>query len=253
MRSVSKTISTCLMIALPLALGACGKTATNKKAIDALDEKLVGKNSDPQMNMAVQDRILVDPNLADSANSNAVRAAPTPLQSPLPANVAPDGAPATAAPQQNALHAPTPKAIPASSCKNCGDNRAVTLGGLAQDQLGNSNTGCNANIQYSATWAMRMPAAFAVYPRARVTEAAGATSGPCAMRAVSFATSAAMRDVVDYYYTTAKHAGYSTQYETRAGEHTLGGTRKDGAAYVITFNPHVGGGTDVDIVANHGQ
>jgi hypothetical protein len=99
-----------------------------------------------------------------------------------------------------------------------------------------------------------MPTEFPVYPKGRVTEAAGVEGGICDIRVVSFSTSASMQAVADYYYTRARKSGFTADYEVRDGEHVLGGTRdNDGGAYVVTLNALPGGGTSVDIVANNGR
>jgi hypothetical protein len=261
MRAQSKSLRLSLGIALalcaPLALGACGKTASNAAAVDALDEKLTGKGSDPAMNTALDDRILVDPEMTDGANVTVVKTADKPLNGALPPDNGYDGDIASGEELDSAkmMRAPKPTVITAEDCQNCGDNRAVTLGALADQQGVKRGKGtCDAKLQYGAAWATRMPYEFPVYPRGRVQEAGGVENGLCDIRAVSFSTSAAMQDVVDYYYSRAKHAGFSADYEVRAGEHVLGGVRdKDGGAYVITLNAHPGGGTAVDIVANNGR
>jgi hypothetical protein len=243
-------------IALPLTLGACGKTKSDKDAVAALDEKLVGKGSDPVMNAALDDRILVDPNLADSSNMTTVAEAVKPLNAAQPADNGYEGSTPSAADLADTkiMRAPAPKIVAASDCTGCGESRAVTLGGLAKDQgMAKSKGGCNAKIQYGAAWATRMPAEFPVYPKGRVKEAAGTQGAPCNLRVVSFTTSAAMQDVVDYYYSRARRAGYTASYEIRAGEHMLGGTRaSDDGAYVVTFGRAPGGQTSVDLVANRG-
>jgi hypothetical protein len=125
---------------------------------------------------------------------------------------------------------------------------------LAKDQgVTRTKGGCNAKMQYGAIWATRMPAEFPIYPKGRVKEAAGTAGAPCNIRVVSFTTSAAMQDVVDYYYSRARRAGFTAEYEIRAGEHMLGGTRtSDDGAYVVTFGRAPGGQTSVDLVANNG-
>lgn len=244
-------------LALPLALSACGDKKTNEDAIAQLDEKLTGQGSDPAMNNALDDRILVDPALTDSANVTTVREADQPLNGALPADNGYEGA----LPDKNDLQdtkmmrAPKPTLVAAGECVSCGEHRAVTLGGMAKDQNMQRGKGtCAAKIQYSAKWATRMPAAFPIYPKGRVKEAAGIDGGKCDIRVVSFTTSAKRADVVDYYYSRAKQAGYTAEYQIRAGEHTLGGVRNtDDGAYVVTFNSAAGGGTSVDIVANNGR
>lgn len=240
-----------------LSLAGCGKSSGDEADIAKLDEKLTGKGADPAMNAALNDAILVDPAMTQGANVNVVKAADKPLSGALPADDGYDGAIASGEELDSVklMSAPAPVVVAAQDCRNCGENRAVTLGALAEDQGVKRGKGtCDAKLQYGANWATRMPAEFPVYPRGRVKEAGGVEGGICDIRVVSFTSSAPRQDVVNYYYTRAKRSGFSADYEIRSGEHTLGGTRDhDGGAYVITFNPHPGGGTDVDIVANNGR
>jgi hypothetical protein len=250
------TLPFLLGVALALPLAACGSSATDEAAVADLDNKLVGKGSDPEMNVALNDRILVDPDLTDSANVNTVKAADKPLSGAIPADSGYDGdASIEALDSAKLMRAPKPVTVAAEDCKGCGEQRAVTLGALAADQGVTRGKGtCDAKLQYGAGWANRMPAEFPVYPRGRVKEAGGVDGGICDIRVASFTTSAAMQSVLDYYYTRARRSGYSAEHQLRAGEHVLGGTRdNDGGAYFITFNAAPGGGTSVDIVANNGR
>jgi hypothetical protein len=250
------TLPLLVSVALVLPLAACGETNSDEAAVAELDNKLIGKGSDPAMNAALNDRILVDPDLTDSANVNTVKSADKPLSGALPADSGYDGdASIEALNGAKLMRAPKPTVVSAEDCTNCGENRAVTLGALAADQGVTRGKGtCDAKLQYGADWATRMPAEFPVYPRGRVKEAGGVDGGICDIRVATFTTSTAMQNVVDYYYTRARKSGFSTEHQIRAGEHVLGGTRdKDGGAYFITFNPHPGGGTSVDIVANNGR
>lgn len=244
-----------LTLALPLA--ACGgKTDDADAAVAALDNKLVGPGSDPAINAALNDRILVDPELTDSANVNSVKSAELPLSAAIPPDSGYDGD-TNIAVLDNAklLRAPKPTVVAAEDCTSCGEQRAATLGALAADQgVARGKGTCEAKLQYGAGWAGRMPPEFPVYPRGRVKEAGGVDGGICDIRVVSFTTSVAMQDVIDYYYTRARKSGYNAEHQIRAGEHVLGGTRGiDEGAYFITFNRHAGGGTAVDIVANNGR
>lgn len=243
-------------LAMPLLLAACGGDTADDQSVAELDEKLTGKGSDPALNAALDDRILVDPQLTDSANVTAVGEAAQPLNGARPADTGYEGSAASAEDLADTkiIRAPSPTIVAAEDCANCGDKRAVTLGGLASDAAAGRGKGtCEAKLQYGAAWATRMPPEFPVYPRGRVNEAGGVDGGLCDIRAVSFVTSSAMQDVVDYYYSRARRSGYSAEYQIRAGEHTLGGVRSvDSGAYIITFNK-IASGTAVDIVANNGR
>ncbi len=240
-------------LALAVPLAACGETTTDDAAVADLDSKLTGKGSDPAANAALNDRILVDPALADSANVNAVKDSDRPLSGATPADVG--DASIEALDSAKLMRAPKPKVVAAGDCATCGEKRATTLGALAADQGVTRGKGtCDAKLQYGAGWANRMPSEFPVYPRGRVKEAAGVDGGICDIRVATFTTSTAMQNVVDYYYTRARKSGFSAEYQILAGEHVLGGTRdNDGGAYFITFNAAPGGGTSVDIVANNGR
>jgi hypothetical protein len=250
------TLPLLLGVALALPLAACGKDDSNDAAVAELDSKLVGKGSDPEMNAALNDRILVDPDLTDSANVNTVKEANRPLSGAVPPDSGYDGdASIEALDSAKLMRAPKATVVAAEDCTNCGEKRATTLGSLAADQGVTRGKGtCDAKLQYGAGWASRMPPEFPVYPRGRVKEAGGVDGGICDIRVATFTTSAAMQNVIDYYYTRARKSGYSAEHQLRAGEHVLGGVRdNDGGAYFITFNATPGGGTAVDIVANNGR
>jgi hypothetical protein len=242
-----------------LALVSCGNSDTKAKGIDALDEKLAGKGSDPAMNAALEDRILVDPELSESANSNMVKATDTPLDGAVPPDTGYEGdtsAASEALAAAKLIRAPKPKLVADADCTTCvRTSSGQTLEDMAAMQGVKRGKGtCSDKLQYGAVWSTRMPAEFPIYPKGRVKEAGGVEGGLCDIRAVSFSTSASIESVADYYYTRAKRAGYSSDYELRKGEHVMGGTRdKDGGAFVVFLNPLPGGGTDVDLVANNGR
>jgi hypothetical protein len=242
---------------LSLTVAACGPAKNADNSVAALDEKLSGKGSDPAMNAALEDRILVDPALADSSNSNMVKAPDQALDGSVPPDTGYEGSTASAEELNSGklMRAPKPKIVDAKDCRDCGSTQGQTLESMAAEQGVKRGKGtCAAKLQYGAGWAARMPTEFPVYPKGRVDEAAGVEGGICDIRVVSFSTSAAMQSVADYYYTRARRSGFTADYEVRNGDHVLGGTRdNDGGAYVITLNPISGGGTAVDIVANNGR
>ena len=250
------TVPLMVGVALLLPLAACEKNTTDDAAVADLDNKLTSKGSDPAANIALNDRILVDPELTDSANVNTVKDSDRPLSGAIPADVGPGGdVSIEALDSAKLMRAPKPTIVAAGDCAGCGEKRAITLGALAADQGVTRGKGtCDAKLQYGAGWANRMPPEFPVYPRGRVKEAGGVDGGICDIRVATFTTSAAMQNVIDYYYTRARKSGFSAEHQLLAGENVLGGTRDhDGGAYFITFNAAPGGGTAVDIVANNGR
>lgn len=242
------------LVAVPLALSACGQRQDDSN-LDTLDAELADRNNaanakDPALVSALQDQIMVDPQLASQANGDAVRPPSQPYASPIPPDAATGTRPVVDAKQLR--HAPA--ADPKAGCPQCqAADGAVTLGALAGRQSDRRTRGCSANVQYSTSWANRLPADLPLYPDARVTEAAGSSTGGCALRIVSFASASPLQTVIDWYYTRATQAGYSAEHRTDGDQHVLGGTRdRDGGAYVLYVSPRPDGGSDVDLVANNG-
>lgn len=250
----------CLMI--PLALAACGAKPAADSNIDSLDAELAGGNAtgntrDPAMMSALQDQIMVDPALAGQSNNDAVRPPQQPYSGATPpdsvAAPKPDSNAATAGGSSSGGSKPTPP--PSGDCPQCKvKNDSVTLGALAKRQADRRIAGCAGNLQYSTAWVGRLPADLPLYPDAKVDEAAGATSGNCALRVVSFSTGASIQAVLDYYYGRATSAGYSAEHQANGGQHVLGGVRaKDGGAFMIYIEKRADGRTEVDIVVNNGN
>jgi len=239
-----------VLFALPLALAACSYSDDR----DAAENQLAaaGANgTDPALTAALQDQIMVDPRLGQQANGDSVRPPTQPYSGPLPSDgIAANNAPP---PGDGVLHAPPPN--PSQPCTKCRAARdAATLGGLAVRQGDGRTSACAASLSYSAQWATRLPADLPLYPQARVTEAAGSTSGSCALRVVSFSAAQPMQALIDWYYTRASRAGYSAEHQADGTEHVLGGARdRDGGAYMIYFTARADGGTDVDLIANNGS
>lgn len=239
------------MIALPLALSSCGRDDDADRDLSELDESLTNV-SDPALRGALEDRIIVDPELASRANGNAVRPSDRPVTGAIPAEIR---ATQYDAPVGGKLFR-APKAVEAPPCPGCDSQRPVTLGALAreQDQRRGPEGGCAANLEYGMAWANRLPAEFPLYPKAKLMEAAGARDGKCNLRAVSFVTDQPMQNVIDFYYTKALRFGFNAEHQLLDGDHVLGGVRaSDEGAYFITFTKNSSGGTAVDIVANNGR
>lgn len=249
------------VVALPLALLACGKREEDRN-LDSLDNELVeagsgGTNaSDPAMTAALHDQIMVDPALTQHANADSIR----PPAQPYSGGVPPTGIAQTPGSNTGTAGAATSETIkpapaPSTDCPGCTAAReSLTLGALASRQKDRRTSACAGAMRYSASWADRLPVDVPLYPGARVTEAAGANSATCALRAVSFSTNARLQTVVDWYYTRVTNSGFTAEHQSDGTQHTLGGTRDgDGGAYVLFLSPRRDGGTDVDLIANNGH
>lgn len=248
-------------VAVPLALVACGQRDQDRN-LDTLDNELVEAGSgnanvsDPAMTAALHDQIMVDPALTQHANADSVR----PPAQPYSGGVPPVTAAPTSGTAAGTLGASTSETIksapaPTKSCPGCTAAReSLTLGALAARQSDRRTSACAGAMRYSASWANRLPADVPLYPDAHVTEAAGANTDACALRAVSFSTNARLQTVVDWYYTRVTNTGFTAEHQSDGAQHTLGGTRdRDGGAYVLFLKPRRDGGTDVDLIANNGK
>ncbi|MDP8913666.1 MAG: hypothetical protein M3N39_08845 [Pseudomonadota bacterium] len=221
-----------------ISLAACQQRSPNSELAN-LDNQIIANETDPALTSALEDQILVDPALTQQSNKNAVRPAesPTQAQYPLPSDAAQSGRRAA------------PGSRPGASGQTSG--RVQTAGAADTSTAGGAD--CAPGLNYGPVWASRLPAAFAVYPGARLTEAAGNDRGDCRSRIVTFTTNAPPQRVLDYYRSRAAGAGYSAEHQMRQGDHILAGTagQSDNAFYLI-LTPLRGGGSDVALITNGG-
>ena len=106
---------------------------------------------------------------------------------------------------------------------------------------------CAGQVSYTMRWAARMPPAFPVYPRGSVQEAAGTDEDTCALRVVNFITPVPMGDVLDFYFTRARNAGFSADHSLQGGDNVLAG-RKEGRAFAVYARELASGLVEVDLV-----
>jgi hypothetical protein len=198
---------------------------------------------DPALSGALNEPIMVDPDLVGQNRANSAASLPS-LDDSLPAIDA--GPEAVAAARAEALRvvggpgrmkkAPEPREtsgpLPADA--------ALTIAARA-------STRCAARVETTAEWAARLPHAFPVYPRGAVQEAAGTDAGDCALRVVSFVTPVPLGEVMDFYFTRARTAGFSAQRLLHDGDDVLAGV-KGGASYVVYARRRPSGNTEVDLV-----
>ncbi len=241
-----RTIGFILFVFLPLALAGCGGA---DMANNTLSDAELGNAADPALTGALQDQIMVDPQLGRQANGDAIR----PPSQPYSGGVPDDAVAANGSKVDTAGLLKTPAPVSGKECPQCVAAReSVTLAGIAARQTNARTKACAGSLKYSARWAQRLPADLPLYPQARVTEAAGA-QGNCALRVVSFSAAQPMETLLDWYYTKAVRAGYSAEHQVDGAQHILGGTRaRDDGAYVLFLTARKDGGTDVDLVANNG-
>ena len=213
---------------LSLALSACGGAPDNTSELDRLDSKLGGKgDADPALAAALEDQIMVDPELAAQSNDDSIRPPDEPYAAAIP-----PGEPGTNRPA------------------------GQTLGVLAAQQAQAAKdkfNGCSLDVAYSLQWANRLPQDLPLYPGARVSEAAGSDYEGCRLRVASFTAPAPPKTVAGYYLELAKRSGFR-ESTTKDGQGLMvsGWRPGDGAAFYALLNAS-GTGTSVDLVSNRGR
>lgn len=206
---------------------------------------------DPATVAALSDPITIDPDLAHQNRGDSIASIPS-YDGSLP--TVDNDTEAVAAARAEALQllggpgklrkAPAPEPIageiPAGAELSAAARAAVAPG---------ANADCAARVQYTMRWAARLPAAFPVYPRGAVQEAAGTDDEGCSLRVVNFVTPVPLDEVMDFYYSRAIAAGFSAQRVLKDGDDVLGGV-KGKASYTIFARRLPSGNTEVDLVAS---
>jgi hypothetical protein len=229
-------------LAAVLSLSACKGQETE---LAKLDNQIIGNDTDPALTDALEDQIMVDPALTQQSNKNAVRSptAPPQAQYPLPAGGQAKAPAASGAAPAGAPGRPNAAAAPAQGVQRASAAHPAT-GGEAD---------CAPSLNYNRGWARRLPPAFAVYPGARLTDAAGNDSAGCRARIVTFTTDAPPQRVLEHYRARAVGAGYSAEHQMRGADHVLAGAAgAGGAAFYLILTPLRGGGSDVAMITNGG-
>ena len=209
-RSVPLLRSAALCAAL-LALSGCGRGDDNNLA--AIDNALLANGADPALTSALEDQILVDPNLVQQAHPNTVRPPESPVQAQYPAG------------------------------------SARQASGAAGTAAGGGD--CGGDFQYGRQWANRLPAGFTVYPGGQITDAAGNGAGNC--RVVTFRTGDRFDRVLAYYRDAAARAGFSVEQQARGSDRVMGGVNADSdGAYYLIVTPQANG-SEVALIVNNGR
>lgn len=207
-----------------LALAACNRAGDGNNLAE-MDNSLIGNGADPALTSALEDQILVDPNLVQQSNPNTVRPPETPVQAQYPAGSAAAGGGGGA---------------------RGGEASATAAGGDAP-----MRSACGVPFTTNNGYARRLPAEFPMYPGGRLTEAAGADRGDCHVRVVTFATPDPYNRVLEHYRSLAARAGFSAEQQARGGDQILGGTNGEAAYYLIVTPARAG--SDVALIVNNGR
>lgn len=227
-----------LLAGLASAVLLAGCNQANKKASDA--------EQDPALTGALNDQIMVDPQLSGQ-NGAAVAAGGGAVE--LPPEQRSAAAIAAAMQEAARLVGGTIENAPQAGAGNAASliEGAATAAQVAEASR-SASTDCASKVQYSANWATKLPKPLTVYPRGAVQEAAGVNSGGCALNVVTFVTPVEAREVLAFYYTGVRKAGYDAQYRMDGSDHVLGG-KSGNKAYVVYARSLDNGLTEVDLIA----
>jgi len=202
--------------------------------------------SDPALTGALEDEIMTDAELSGEAGAAAATADGIELPPELRSPEAIAAAKQEAAKKADGTLQSAPQAA-SGRAASLVQGAATAARVVEQSKL--ASTDCAARVNYSASWANRLPDALSVYPRGAVQEAAGSDEAGCAIAVVNFVTPVDVRDVIDYYYTRTRKAGYGAEYHVDGSEHVLGG-KKGAKAYLVSVRKLENGLTGVDVIAS---
>jgi hypothetical protein len=217
------------------------------------DEPATVAEDDPALTGALGDQIMIDPDLVGQNRANSAASLPSQDGSVPTLDNSPEIIAAARAEALRLVGGPgkmrkasAPRelsgALPAGSALTAAARAAASPAGGGD---------CATRAQYTMQWAARLPAAFPVYPRGAVQEAAGSDEGACSLRVVNFQTPVPLAEVMDFYFTRASDAGFSAQRVLQDGDDMLGGT-KGRASYMVYARRLPSGNTEVDLVVSGG-
>ncbi|MEZ5947602.1 MAG: hypothetical protein R3C04_12270, partial [Hyphomonas sp.] len=203
-------------------------------------------DEDPALTGALDGELMTDPELSGEAGAAAGAAGGVELP---PEQRSPE---AIAAARQDAAKK---AGGTLESATEAGEGSATSLfegaatAAQVAEQSRATSADCAAKVNYSASWANRLPDALSVYPRAAVQEAAGTDADGCMLAVVNFVTPVDAKDVIDFYYTRARKAGYGAEYHMEGSDHVLGG-KNAGKVYVVSARTLDNGLTEVDLISS---
>lgn len=223
-------------LASVILLAGCGGSDTAEKP---------RSESEPAVTSALGDEIMVDPELAGQQGGAATSQIELPPEQRTPQAIA--AAKAEALKLAGGAIQPAPAPVAGGSVTKLVESAATAAQVAAAAKTGNVD--CAGKVQYSAQWATSLPDALSVYPRGAVQEAAGTDADGCRLRVVSFVTPVEVSDVIDFYHTRARAAGYDATQQAEGQDRVLGG-KKGAAAYLVYARKLDNGLTEVDLVAS---
>jgi hypothetical protein len=226
--------------ALAMMLAACGSDAEPQA------EPQAAIAQDPLLARALNDPLMVDPDLAWRNEANAVIAFRD--GHPLPPFEAREDA-ANRARDAARVELLDDGQIPAMPMTSSGETGVMLAGlmtaGAMLEALGGPEN-CASQLEEGLGWAARMPATATIMPHGMVEQAAGVEKSGCSVRVVRYLTPVGVEDALEYHFTKADRARLRVS-RFDLSETSLRGTRRD-QEFVVHARSGRGGMTAVDIV-----
>ncbi len=230
-----------LLLGSALLIAGCGSNET----------VTTESEDDPALSGALGEQIMVDPDLVGQNRANSAASMPSQDGSLPTVDATPEAIAAARAEALRLVGGPgrmkkAPEArevagrLPADAALTAAARAAAAPGG---------NADCADRAEYTMQWAARLPKPFPVYPRGAVQEAAGTDAARCSLRVVNFVTPVPLSEVMDFYFTRARGAGFSAQRMLHDGDDVLAGV-KGKASYVVYARRLPSGSTEVDLVTS---
>jgi hypothetical protein len=199
---------------------------------------------------ALNDPIMVDPDLSAQNRGNAALSGGGPPNGNLPDfNRSPEEAEAALNSAQATLGdilRPAPEASQTAPKSRLAG--AITMPAVAAAS-GVASKACADGMGFTFAWAAQLPAGLPIYPRGHTIVAAGNDTFGCKVRAVRYVTPVAVRDVVDFYYSIASIARLSPERRHEGDDEVVAGKSAagSGAAYI---RKRADGLTEVNLISS---
>ena len=226
-------------IALSIALlSACGE-----EAAEPVSEILT---EDPQLARALNDPLMVDPDLSWRSEANAVIAYRDGHPLPLIEAREDSAARAREAMRLELLEGGQIPALPPVSGGS--GSRSIADLDTARDivEAVGSRTDCITRLDGSLLWSTRMPPTSSIMPHGMIQQAAGVDEGTCVIRIVRYLTPAGIESALEYHAAKVQRARFDlTRFAQPANQ--LIAERRD-QKMVIEVGEGPNGMTAVDVI-----
>ena len=210
------------------------------------DRTSTASGGDPLLARALNDPLMVDPDLAYRNEANAAimirhdHALP-----PLRANEGADGRAREAArlalleggaivDLPDPMSGEGPRALGGLGTAN------AILGALGADRA------CSTGLGEGFAWAARLPELASIMPHGMVSHAAGSDANGCSVRVIRYVTAAAPNDVLEYHYNRANRGGLRVARFGTPPDSVRGS--RGGTQLIVQARPGPNGMSAVDLI-----